>query len=328
MSVIVLYKNSDNSPQVEITYEGDTFWLSLNQIAQLFERDKSVISRHIKNILEEGELTENEIFRTVAKNATVQTEGSRKITRNILYYSLDIILAVGYRVSSVKGTQFRIWATKRLNEYLVNGYVINQKRLEENKAQFIQTLEDLKILTKNNKFIEAKDILSLIKLFSNTWFTLDSYDRNEFPKNGTKKEIQFSANELANDLQQLKQALIQKGETTKLFAEEKRKGNLQGIFGNVFQSVFGEDAYPTLEEKAAHLLYFIIKNHPFNDGNKRSAAFGFIWLFQKAGYNFRDKITPETLATLTILIAESNPNDKEKMIGIVILLLNTFEKKS
>ena len=137
MSVIVLYKNSDNSPQIEITYEGDTFWLSLNQIAQLFERDKSVISRHIKNILEEGELTENEIFRTVAKNATVQTEGSRKITRNILCYSLDIILAVGYRVSSVKGTQFRIWATKRLNEYLVNGYVINQKRLEENKAQFI-----------------------------------------------------------------------------------------------------------------------------------------------------------------------------------------------
>ena len=223
MSEIVLYKNSDNSPQVKITYEGDTFWLSLNQIAQLFERDKSVISRHIKNILEEGELTENEIFRTVAKNATVQTEGSRKITRNILCYSLDIILAVGYRVSSVKGTQFRIWATKRLNEYLVNGYVINQKRLEENKAQFIQTLEDLKILTKNNKFIEAKDILSLIKLFSNTWFTLDSYDRNEFPKNGTKKEIQFSANELANDLQQLKQELIQKGETTKLFAEEKRK---------------------------------------------------------------------------------------------------------
>lgn len=242
MSVIVLYKNSDNSPQVEITYEGDTFWLSLNQIAQLFERDKSVISRHIKNILEEGELTKNEIFWTVAKNATVQTEGSRKITRNILYYSLDIILAVGYRVSSVKGTQFRIWATKRLNEYLVNGYVINQKRLEENKAQFIQTVEDLKILTQNNNLIEAKDILSLIKLFSNTWFTLDSYDRKEFPKNGTKKEIQFSANELANDLQKLKHELIEKAATTKLFAQEKRKGNLEGIFGNVFQSVFGEDA--------------------------------------------------------------------------------------
>ena len=242
MSEIVLYKNSDNSPQIEITYEGDTFWLSLNQIAQLFERDKSVISRHIKNILEEGELTENEIFRTVAKNATVQTEGSRKITRNILCYSLDIILAVGYRVSSVKGTQFRIWATKRLNEYLVNGYVINQKRLEENKAQFIQTVEDLKILTQNNNLIEAKDILSLIKLFSNTWFTLDSYDRKEFPKNGTKKEIQFSANELANDLQKLKHELIEKAATTKLFAQEKRKGNLEGIFGNVFQSVFGEDA--------------------------------------------------------------------------------------
>ena len=138
--------------------------------------------------------------------------------------------------------QFRIWATKRLNEYLVNGYVINQKRLEENKAQFIQTVEDLKILTQNNNLIEAKDILSLIKLFSNTWFTLDSYDRKEFPKNGTKKEIQFSANELANDLQKLKHELIEKAATTKLFAQEKRKGNLEGIFGNVFQSVFGEDA--------------------------------------------------------------------------------------
>ena len=144
-SEIIIYQNTTNTPQIEITYDGDTFWLSLNQIAQLFERDKSVISRHIKNIIKEGELTENEIFRTVAKNATVQIEGKREIKREIVYYSLDVILTVGYRVSSVKGTQFRIWATQRLNDYLVKGYAINQKRIEENKTQFLQTLEDFNL---------------------------------------------------------------------------------------------------------------------------------------------------------------------------------------
>ena len=140
MSEIIFYQEADNSPQVEIAYEGDTFWLSLNQISQLFERDKSVISRHIKNILDEGESSEMQLFRTVAKNATVQKEGKRSVKREIDYYSLDIILAVGYRVNSVKGTHFRIWATKRLNEYLMKGYTINPKRLEQNKAQFLQTL--------------------------------------------------------------------------------------------------------------------------------------------------------------------------------------------
>ncbi len=326
MSEIIIYQNANNTPQIEIAYEGDTFWLSLNQIAQLFERDKSVISRHIKNILEEGELSEVEIFRTVAKNATVQKEGTRNIKREIVYYSLDIILAVGYRVSSIKGTQFRIWATQRLNEYLVKGYAINQKRLEENKVHFLQTLEDLKLLAQSNQNIETKDVLSLIQNFSDTFFALDSYDKNKFPKEGKQQDVQASAKELQQDLEQLKLELIKKGEATELFAQEKTNGNLEGIFGNVFQSVFRQDAYPTIEEKAAHLLYFIIKNHPFNDGNKRSGAFSFIWLLHKAKFPFRNKINPETLTTLTILIAESNPADKEKMIGIVKLLLNSSKQ--
>jgi death-on-curing family protein len=323
MNELILYKNPDNSLQVEIAFEGDTFWLSLNQIALLFERDKSVISRHIKNILVEGELTREEVFRTVAKNATVQVEGKRAIKREILYYSLDIIIAVGYRVSSIKGTQFRIWATKKLNEYLSKGFLINYKQIEKNKAQFLETLEDLKLLAQNNEQIEAKDIISLIQNFSDTFFALDSYDKNEFPSKGTKEEIQATATELKNDLQQLKIELIKNGEASNLFAQEKKHGNIEGIYGSVFQSVFGEDAYPTVEEKAAQLLYFIIKNHPFNDGNKRSGAFSFVWLLHKAGYDFREKISPETLTTLTILIAESNPADKGRMIGIVLLLLNS-----
>lgn len=326
MSEIIIYQNANNTPQIEITYEGNTFWLSLNQIAELFERDKSVISRHIKNILKEGELSENDIFRTVAKNATVRKEGSRSIKREIVYYSLDVILAVGYRVSSVKGTQFRIWATQRLNDYLIKGYAINQKRLEQNKTHFLQTLEDLKNLSQNNQQIETQEILSLIQSFSNTFFTLDRYDKNNFPNQGTQQEIAITAKEFTQDLQQLKSELIQKREATDIFAQEKTKGNLEGIFGNVFQSVFGQDAYPTIEEKAAHLLYFIVKNHPFNDGNKRSGAFSFIWLLHKAKFPFRNKISPETLTTLTILIAESNPADKEKMIGIILLLLNSSKQ--
>ena len=234
-----------------------------------------------------------------------------------------MIISVGYRINSIRATKFRQWATKILKQHITAGFTINTKILEENKTQFLQTLEDLKLLTLNNQQLESKEIIDLIQSFSNTFFALDSYDKNEFPKQGEQKEIEANALELQNDLQQLKIELIKKGEASELFAQEKKQGNLEGIFGNVFQSVFGQDAYPSIEEKAAHLLYFIIKNHPFNDGNKRSAAFAFIWLLQKADYQFRDKISPETITTLTILMAESNPVDKDKMIGIVLLILKT-----
>ena len=315
---IIIYKTSDNSTQIEVKFENDTVWLNQKQMAFLFEKDVDTIGLHIKNIYHEEELEE---FPTTEEYSVVQKEGKRNVRRKIKFYNLDVIISVGYRVKSLRGTQFRQWATQRLKDYLVQGYAINQKRLEENKTQFLKTLEDLKIITENNNFIEAKDILSLIQNFSHTWFTLDSYDKNEFPKQGTQEEIQTSAAELQQDLQKLKAALIKKGEASELFAQEKKQGNLEGIFGSVFQSVFGQDAYLSVEEKAAHLLYFIIKNHPFNDGNKRSGAFSFIWLLQKANYSFQEKINPETLATLTILIAESNPEDKDKMVGVILLLL-------
>jgi len=189
-------------------------------------------------------------------------------------------------------------------------------------------VEDIKLLVKNNQNLKTDDILELIKSFSYTWFSLDSYDKDKFPKKGSKKKIQVTAEELKIDLEKLKLELITKKEATTIFGEERQKGNLEGIIGNVFQSVFGQDVYQTLEEKSAHLFYFIIKNHPFIDGNKRSGAFSFIWFLQKAGIQFKEKINPETLSTLTILIAESNPKDKEKMIGIILLLLNSKTTKN
>ncbi len=320
---IDIFRTLDNQVEISVQLDNETVWLNRQQIAILFDRDIKTIGKHIGNVFSEEEL---DMFSTVAKFATVQNEGGRKVERSIEYYNLDVIISIGYRVKSQRGVQFRQWATKRLKDYLVNGYAIDPKRLEENKVQFLQTLEDLKILTQNNNQLVAKDILSLIQSFSSTFFALDSFDKNEFPSNGTRQEIQTSAEELYQDLKQLKTELISKGEAAELFAQEKKQGDLKGIFGNVFQSVFGEDAYPTVEEKAAHLLYFVIKNHPFNDGNKRSGAFCFIWLLEKARYDFKNKISPETLTTLTILLAESNPTDKEKMIGIVLLILNSNKK--
>ncbi|MCX8080100.1 MAG: virulence protein RhuM/Fic/DOC family protein [Bacteroidia bacterium] len=319
MSEIIIYQSPDNKTEIEVKLENDTVWLTQAQMVQLFDSSKSNVSEHLKSIFHSGEL---DYSSTVRKFRTVRKEGSRTVSRNLEYYNLDVIISLGYRINTRKGIQFRQWATERLKEYLIKGYTINLRRIEENKKQFLQTLEDLKLLTQKNKHIEAKEILSLIQSFSSTFFALNKYDKNEFPKHGTLQEVKASAKELYKDIQKLKSELMQKGEATALFAQEKKKGALESIFGNVFQTVFGQDAYPAVEEKAAHLLYFIVKNHPFTDGNKRCGAFSFIWLLQKAGYPFREKISPQTLTTLTLLIAESDPKDKEKMIGIVKLLFN------
>lgn len=314
---LIIYQAKNGAIALKSDANKETIWASLNQIAELFGRDKSVISRHIKNILKDEELTKDSV---VAKNATTALDGK---TYQVDFYNLDLIISVGYRVNSKVATHFRKWSTQVLKQHITQGYTTNQKVLAHNKQQFLKTLNDLKILTHENTRVEAKDILSLIESFSNTFFTLENFDKNNFPKKGEISEVKASAEDLKNDIQLLKAELIKKGEASKLFAQEKKQDSLEGIYGNVFQSVFGQDAYPSTEEKAAHLLYFIVKNHPFNDGNKRSGAFAFIWLLQKANYNFIHKISPETLTALTLLIATSNPNEKDKMIGLILLLLNT-----
>lgn len=320
---IIVYQSKNGSLVLKSDFSTETIWVNRMQMAEIFDVQPQAITKHIKNIYKDIEL---ERISTSSKMELVQGESGRIVKRLVDYYNLEMVISVGYRINSIKATKFRQWATQTLKQHITKGFTINQHKLEQNKAQFIKAIDDLKLLTQNNDQLETKDILNLIQSFSNTFFALDSYDKNEFPKQGSQKEIETTATELLNDIQQLKAELIKKGEASELFAQEKKAGDLEGIFGNVFQSVFGQDAYPTVEEKAAHLLYFIIKNHPFNDGNKRSGAFSFIWLLQKAEYDFRTKISPETLTTLTILIAESNPADKEKMVGIVLLLLNSNKK--
>ncbi len=314
----IIFQTNNGSLELKTDSDIETIWANLDQISQLFNRDKSVISRHIKNIFKEEELDKNS---TVAFFATVQKEGKRIINRNIEHFNLDLILSVGYRVNSKIATQFRQWATQTLKQHITKGFTINEFRIQQNKVLFLKTIEDLKILTENISKIDSKNLLSLIESFSNTWFSLDKYDKNVFPTIGTKQELLINATDLLNDLFVLKSELIQKNEASELFAQEKLQGSLQGILGNVYQTIFGQDAYETIEEKAAHLLYFIIKNHPFNDGNKRSGAFAFIWFLKKAEIQFEQKINPAALTALTLLIAESNPTEKDKMIGIVLLLL-------
>lgn len=314
---IILYTTSTGDVKVEVRYEDDTFWLTQKKMAELFGVETHTVNYHLKEIFKSNELIEDSVIRKIR---TTASDGKKYKTN---FYNLDAIISVGYRVNSSQATQFRIWATERLRDYIIKGYAINENRIEQNKKQFLKTIQDLKILTKDNDLIEIQDVLSLIEDFSNTWFSLNRFDNNELPDSGSEKlSIKISGKELKSDLSKLKQTLIDKEEATELFAQEKNEGNLEGIFGNVFQSVFGEDAYPTIEEKAAHLLYFIVKNHPFNDGNKRSGAFAFVWLLQKAGMNFIQNISTQTLTVLTLLIATSHPSEKEKMVGLVLLLLN------
>ena len=276
-----------------------------------------------------GELTINsQVFTVEGTYEETDTELKMEITASdgktyvTKHYNLDAIISVGYRVNSKQATQFRIWATSILRDHMVQGYTINKTRIEKNYTDFLRVIDDIKILAHNSNQIKPNDVLELIKSFSATWFGLDSYDREELPKEGiTKVNLEFEVEKLYKDISTLKQELIRRGEAAEIFATEKTKRSLEGIFGNVFQSVFGEDAYPTVEEKAAHLLYFVVKNHPFNDGNKRCGAFSFIWLLKRAGFSVEKFINPNALTALTLLIAESNPNDKNRMVGLVLLML-------
>jgi death-on-curing family protein len=316
---IVIYQGKNGEISLKGDFKRETIWASLQQIADLFETDKSGISRHIKNIYQSGELKKKA---TVAKIATVQKEGKREVKREIEYYNLDLILSVGYRVNSKIATKFRQWATKTLREHILKGYTINKKRISKNYGEFLQAVETVKKLLPPGDAVKAEDALELVKMFADTWLSLDAYDKSALPKTGVdKKQVRVTAGELEAALSELKQNLIKKGQAAELFGQETQKDSVAGIMGNVFQSVIGKDAYETIEEKSAHLLYFFVKNHPFIDGNKRSGAFAFIWFLNKAGILRKDRISPEALTALTLFVAESNTKDKEKIIGLILLLL-------
>lgn len=317
---LLIYQGKNGEIILKEDSENETIWANQKQIAEIFGVDRTVATKHIKNIFKEEELEESW---TSAKIAQVQKEGNREIKREVEYYNLDVIISVWYRVNSKKATQFRIWATKTLKEHITKGFTINPKRLEQNYEKFLKAVDDVKkLLPENSEVIKNKDILELIKSFANTWFNLESYDEDRLPVEGfTLKDLQINSDELYSDVDKFKKDLIEKKQATQLFAQEKTKKSLEWILWNIFQTFDWNDVYPTLEDKAAHLLYFVVKNHPFTDWNKRTWAFTFIWFLNRIGFEFREKITPEALTVMTLLVAESNPKDKIRIVGLIILLL-------
>lgn len=316
---IAIYQSTSGAIQLKADSEQDTIWANLMQIAELFETDKSGISRHISNIYKSGELGKKG---TVAKFATVQKEGNREVARNIEHFSLDVILSVGYRINSKKATHFRQWATKTLKDHIFKGYTINRNRIQKNHAEFLKAIDDVKALLPTGSEIDNDSVLELVTLFADTWFSLDAYDKDKLVMQGTtKKKVALTADKLNKALAELKQNLMAKGEAMDIFGIERSKDSIAGIIGNVMQSFNGDELYPSIEEKAAHLLYFIIKNHPFVDGNKRSGAYAFVWFLRHAKVLDLSRITPPALTSITLLIAESAPKDKDKMVGLVCMFL-------
>jgi len=316
---IIIYQGSSGEIALKGDVKRETVWASQAQIADLFGVDQSVVSRHIRNVFRDGEIEEK---------SNMQKMHIANSDKPVVFYSLDVILAVGYRTNSKVAVDFRKWATKTLREHIIKGYTINRKRIAKNYDEFLQAVESVQKLLPAGEKVKAQDALELVKLFASTWLSLDAYDKSQLPKTGaSKKQVQITAEELVEALTQLKSDLIKKQEASELFGQERNKDAIAGIVWTVFQSVFGRDAYETLEEKAAHLLYFIVKNHPFVDGNKRSGAFAFVWFLNKAGLLRKDKISPQALTALTLLVAESKPHDKERVIGLILQLLKTSSQK-
>ena len=322
---IVIYKDKDGEFKVDVTVRDEMVWLSLNQLVELFGRDKSVISRHIKNIFKEQELSE---VSTVAKFATVQMEGDKSVTRQLDYYNLDMIISVGYRVNSKKAVEFRKWASGILKDYLLKGYSVNYKKIMAKELDELKQTIDLlsnTLINQNLVDSEGEEILSLIKNYAKTWDILIKYDENrlELPQTEQSRINELTYDEAISAIQCIKLDLGSKGEAIELFGKEK-DNSLKGILGSIYQTFDGNDLYPSLEEKIANLIYFVIKDHPFTDGNKRIGCFLFLLLMQKNKMLLPNIPTPEALTAIALLIAESNPIQKDLIIKLVI---NLIERK-
>ena len=318
-NAVVVYQSKSGAIELKGDYTHETVWATLDQIATVFGRDKSVISRHFKNIYKERELDKRA---TVAKKTTVQIEGRRAIERAIEYYNLDAIISVGYRVNSKTATEFRKWATKTLKEHITKGYTINRKQVAKNYDAFMKSVADIQALLPENVILDPKSVLELIKEFASTWVSLDAYDKESLVSVGSnKKSVRLTSVELTEAIMSLRTELVKSGEATEIFAQERIQGSIEGIVGNVMQAFGGREVYGSLEEKAAHLLYFMVKNHPFTDGNKRSGAFAFAWFLRKAKIKTARNINPSALTALTLLIAESDPKKKSQMTALVTQML-------
>lgn len=324
---VIIYKTEDG-PNLKVNLVDDSVWLNQAQMAELFDKDRDTVSEHIQNIYKQAELSQN---RTTRKFRAVQIEGKRQVERLIEFYNLDVIISVGYRVNSKRGTQFRIWATKRLRDYLLKGYAINKDRIKDDnlaKVKELQSAVQLIQIAIKEKKLEGyeKEVLNIITDYASTWTTLYQYDKDNLElDSGTKKIISvLDYDKIKISIDRFKDRLIKDKQASNLFGKEVGD-KLKGLLGNIEQTFSKKDVYSTLEEKAAHLLYFAIKDHPFIDGNKRIGSLMFILYLVENNriYNRRgEKIINDTaLTALALLIAESKPNQKDMMVNLVASLI-------
>ncbi|MEK9194888.1 MAG: virulence protein RhuM/Fic/DOC family protein [Patescibacteria group bacterium] len=316
---VVVYQAKSGAIELRGDFGNETIWATQAEIARIFEVNPPAITKHIKNIYKEGELLSKA---TCSNLEQVREEGQRTVKRTLDTYNLDMLIAVGYRINSVVGTKFRQWATKTLRQHITKGYTINPSVVKKNYGEFQKAVENIRHLLPSGAGIDNASVVELMSAFADTWLSLAAYDEEKLPEKGvTKKSVALTGERLEQALVDFKFSLTAKGEITELFGVERHKQAVSGIVGNVMQSFGGTPVYNTVEEKAAHLLYFMVKNHPFVDGNKRSGAYSFIWFLNKAGALDRSKITPATLTALTLFVAESDAKHKEKMIRLILQLL-------
>ena len=300
-------------------FRNETIWATQAELVQLFDVDQSVISRHVRNIFKDGEVVEE---------GNMQKMHIANSDKPVTLYSLDIILAVGYRTNSKIAIAFRQWATTVLRQHITAGFTINRARIGENYDAFMEAVAALKRLAPAESNVDTESVLELVAMFADTWFSLDAYDKDELvPGKASKRRVKLTAEELLESVVVLKGELMRKGEASENFAVERNRESIEGIVGNVMQSFGGKAVYRTVEEKAAHLLYFIVKNHPFVDGNKRTGAYAFVWFLRKARLLNPERLTPAALTALTLLVAESDPKEKEKMVDLVVLLVAGAKRK-
>lgn len=327
-SPILIYQADDGSPKTEVTLQGDSVWLTQNQLSELFGTQRPAITKHLKNIFKSNELYEDSVSSILERTAD---DGKRYQTK---FYNLDVIIAVGYRVNSKQATQFRVWANKVLKDYLIQGYVLDQARLQKQQQQ-IKDLQKTLVLfqrAQSNSLenTETAGLLSILTDYTHAFILLNQYDTDNFEEGILNSNITCEINYAfaMKAISDLKQRLIAGQQATELFGRPK-DNSFEGILGSIVQSFGDQYLYPSIEEQAAHLLYFIIKNHPFTDGNKRIGAFMFIWFLQLNKHHLKAngevKINDNALVAIALLVAQSAPAQKEIMIKLIINLIRDTE---
>ena len=320
---IVIYQTEDGQTQIDVRLENETVWLTQAQMVELFQTTKQNVSLHVGNVYKEGELEQEA---TVKEYLTVQNEGNRKVTRKVKHYNLDVIISVGYRVKSKRGTAFRIWARKIIKEYLVKGYAVNERIRKEQIGELRQLVQVVGRTISNQELpntTESQDLLDVVVDYTYALDTLDNYDYERLTIDKTTKQEPFHAT-YENAMEAIN-GLREKFGGSALFGNEK-DDSFKSSIGQIYQTFGGEELYPSVEEKAAMLLYLVTKNHSFSDGNKRIAATLFLWFLNNNGILYRSdgskRLADNTLVALTLMIAESKTEEKDVMVKVVVNLIN------